>query len=109
MTGPFEALADQTRRCILDVLSGGERPVGDLVGLLSLSQPSVSRHLKALREADLVESRTDGQRRLYRVTPGPLRDVDDWLAPFRRGWSGPVNALERHLQIMGEVDADSGL
>ena len=111
MTGIFEALADESRRVILDLLADGERPVGDLVGLLSLSQPTVSKHLKALRDAGLVESRTEGQRRIYRVSAQPLREVDEWLGSFRQGWAasgdGRVSALERHLQIMG--DADGGL
>ena len=111
MTATFEALADESRRRILDLLADGERSVGDLVGLLSLSQPTVSKHLKALRDAGLVESRTEGQRRIYRVSPGPLREVDEWLGSFRQEWvgsgDGRVSALERHLQIMG--DADGGL
>jgi DNA-binding transcriptional ArsR family regulator len=111
VTAIFGALADESRRRILDLLADGERPVGDLVDLVGLSQPSVSRHLKALRAAGLVESRTQGQRRLYRVIPEPLRDVDDWLTPYRGQWAGPLNALERHMQIMGdaELDADGGL
>ena len=74
--------------------------MGELVAGLSLSQPAVSKHLKVLREVGLVESRTDGQRRIYRVRPEPLREVDDWLAPYRRQWTGQLNALERHLEIM---------
>ena len=74
--------------------------MGDLVGLLSLSQPAVSKHLKVLRDAGLVESRTDAQRRIYRVRPEPLREVDEWLAPYRRQWAAHLNALERHLEIM---------
>lgn len=111
MSAIFEAVADENRRRILDVLAEGERPVGDLVEHVALSQPSVSRHLKTLRAAGLVESRTEGQRRLYRLTPEPLRAVDDWLVRYRRQWAGPTNALERHLQIMGdaELDADGGL
>ncbi len=108
MKAIFEALADENRRRILDLLADGERPVGDLVDLVALSQPSVSRHLKALRGAGLVESRALGQRRLYRVVPEPLRAVDHWLAPYRRQWAGPLNALERHVQIMGEADGGLG-
>ncbi len=111
MTSTFEVLADESRRRILDLLANGERPVGDLVGLLSLSQPTVSKQLKVLRDARLVEFRTAGQRRFYRIRPEPLREVDAWLGPFRRGWAGSgdgsVSALERHLQIMG--GADGGL
>src|SRR5271156_4704531 len=96
----FEVLAEASRRRILDLLAEEERPVGELVTLLSLSQPAVSKHLKVLREAGLVESRTDAQRRIYRVNPEPLRAVDEWLAPFRRQGGGPPNARGRHLGIM---------
>jgi DNA-binding transcriptional ArsR family regulator len=105
----FEVLAEASRRRILDLLAEGERPVGELVDLTALSQPAVSKHLKILREAGLVRSRTDAQRRIYRVDPGPLRAVDEWLAPYRRRWgtavgveAGHRNALERHLDIMEE-------
>lgn len=104
MTITFEVLAEESRRRILDALVEGERPVGDLVDLLSLSQPAVSKHLKILREAGLVESRTDAQRRIYRVRPEPLREVDDWLVPYRRRWASHLNALERHLEIMDDAE-----
>jgi DNA-binding transcriptional ArsR family regulator len=107
MTATFEVLAEDSRRRILDLLVEGERPVGDLVGLLSLSQPAVSKHLKALREAGLVESRVDAQRRIYRVRPEPLREVDEWLAPYRRQWATHLNALERHLEIMEDTEGES--
>jgi DNA-binding transcriptional ArsR family regulator len=100
MTVVFEVLAEESRRRILDLLTEDERPVGELVDLLSLSQPAVSKHLKILRDAGLVQSRTDAQRRIYRVSAGPLREVDDWLIPYRRQWAGHLNALERHLEIM---------
>lgn len=106
MTATFGVLAEETRRRILDALVEQERPVGDLVALLSLSQPAVSKHLKVLREAGLVESRTDAQRRIYRVRPEPLREVDDWLAPYRRRWASHLNALERHLEIMDDTEED---
>ncbi len=93
-------LAEDSRRRILDLLTEEERAVGDLVVLLGLSQPAVSKHLRVLREAGLVESRTDAQRRIYRVSSEPLREVDDWLTPYRRQWAGHLNALERHLAIM---------
>jgi DNA-binding transcriptional ArsR family regulator len=96
----FEVLAEESRRRILDALVEEERPVGELVELLALSQPSVSKHLKILREAGLVEARTDAQRRIYRVRPEPLREIDEWLAPYRRQWAEHLNALERHLEIM---------
>ncbi len=106
MTSTFEVLAEESRRRILDLLRVGERPVGDLVGLLSLSQPAVSKHLKVLRDAGLVESRTDAQRRIYRARAEPLREVDEWLAPYRRQWASHLNALERHLEIMQDSDGE---
>ena len=106
MTTTFEVLAEDSRRRILDALVEGERPVGDLVRLLSLSQPAVSKHLKALRGAGLVEARVDAQRRIYRVSPEPLREVDEWLAPYRRQWAAHLNALERHLEIMDDADGE---
>ena len=106
MTSTFEVLAEESRRQILDLLREEERAVGDLVALLPLSQPAVSKHLKVLRHAGLVESRTDGQRRIYRVRPEPLRDVDRWLEPYRRKWAAHLNALERHLEIMEGSDEE---
>ncbi len=106
MTATFEVLAEETRRRILDLLAAEERPVGELVGLLSLSQPAVSKHLKVLRDAGLVESRTDAQRRIYRARAEPLREVDEWLAPYRRQWASHLNALERHLEIMQDSDGE---
>jgi DNA-binding transcriptional ArsR family regulator len=103
----FELLAEATRRRILDLLAQEERPVGDLVASLSLSQPAVSKHLKVLREAGLVRCRTAGQHRMYRVSPEPLREVDEWLAPYRRQWADHHNALERHFQIMGGSEEGS--
>jgi DNA-binding transcriptional ArsR family regulator len=106
VTATFEVLAEESRRRILDLLVEEERPVGDLVVLLSLSQPAVSKHLKVLRDAGLVEARTDAQRRIYRVRPEPLREVDEWLEPYRRGWAAHLNALERHLAIMEGTDEE---
>ncbi|HWF15385.1 MAG TPA: metalloregulator ArsR/SmtB family transcription factor [Acidimicrobiales bacterium] len=100
MVATFEVLAEESRRRILDALVDEERPVGELVEILALSQPSVSKHLKVLRDAGLVEARTDAQRRIYRVRPEPLREIDEWLAPYRRRWAAHLNALERHLEIM---------
>lgn len=97
MATTFEALAAPRRRDILDLLRDGERPVGDLVERLSLTQPAVSKHLKALREAGLVEVRQDAQRRWYRLRPEPLAEIDAWLAPYRRFWNAHLDALERHL------------
>jgi DNA-binding transcriptional ArsR family regulator len=95
---PFAALAEPSRREILDLLREGERPVGELVGRLGLSQPGVSKHLRVLREAGLVEVRPDGRRRLYGLRAAPLAELDAWLAPYRRHWSGRLDALERHLE-----------
>jgi DNA-binding transcriptional ArsR family regulator len=89
----FEVLAEPSRRRILDLLRLEERPVGDLVRLLDASQPSVSKHLKVLRDAGLVEVRVDAQRRLYRVRPEPLREVAAWLEPYRRLWESRLDDL----------------
>jgi DNA-binding transcriptional ArsR family regulator len=97
MTSTFDVLAEPTRRRILDLIRDEERPVNDLVARLDLSQPGVSKHLRVLREAGLVEVRSDAQRRLYRVRAGPLAEIDEWLAPYRRLWAGTLDALERHL------------
>jgi DNA-binding transcriptional ArsR family regulator len=104
VTTTFEVLAEPSRRSILDLLRGGELAVAALVDATSLSQPSVSKHLKVLREAGLVESRVDAQRRLYRLRADPLRDIDQWLTPYRQMWGSSLNALERHLEIMGGAD-----
>jgi DNA-binding transcriptional ArsR family regulator len=93
----FEVLAEPTRRRILDLLRDDERSVGDLVERLPLSQPGVSRHLKILRDAGLVNVRADAQRRLYAVNPKPLAEIDAWLAPYRRLWEDKLDALEAHL------------
>jgi DNA-binding transcriptional ArsR family regulator len=93
----FEVLAEPTRRRILDLLLDRERPVGDLVKRLKLSQPGVSKHLRVLRDAGLVSVRTEAQRRIYGVRPEPLADVAEWLEPYRRLWAGRLDALERHL------------
>jgi DNA-binding transcriptional ArsR family regulator len=97
-------LAEPRRREILDLLRSGERPVGDLVDALALSQPAVSKHLKVLREAGLVEVRHDAQRRWYRLRPAPLAEVDAWLEPYRDLWRGRLDALEAHLDQMDQTD-----
>ena len=97
MTSAFDVLAEPTRRRILDLLREDERPVGELVGALALSQPGVSKHLKVLRDAGLVEVRHDAQRRYYRVRAEALAEIDEWLTPYRRMWAGTLGALERHL------------
>jgi DNA-binding transcriptional ArsR family regulator len=94
----FEVLAEPHRRHILDLLREGERSVSELVRRLGLSQPGVSKHLRVLREAGLVEVRTDAQRRLYRIRPEPLAEIDAWLEPYRRLWSRSLDALGRHLE-----------
>lgn len=94
----FAALAEPTRRHILDLLRDGERPVGALVDQLGISQPLVSKHLRVLRDAGLVEVRVDAQRRMYRVRAEPLAEVDAWLAPYRRLWGRSLDRLERHLE-----------
>ena len=93
----IEALAEPHRRRILDLLREGERPVGALVQPLALSQPAVSKHLRVLKEAGLVEVRPDGQRRLYRIRPEPLADLDAWLAPYRALWADSLDRLGVHL------------
>jgi DNA-binding transcriptional ArsR family regulator len=98
----FEVLAEPNRRRILDLLRDGERPVGELVQALAVSQPAVSKHLGVLRDAGLVEARVDAQRRLYRVRAEPLRDIDDWIAPYRTMWTSSLDALERHLDDMDD-------
>ena len=103
MVTTFEVLAEPRRREILDLLRERERPVGDLVDRLTLTQPTVSKHLKVLREAGLVEVRTDAQRRWYRLAPGPLAEIDAWLAPYRRMWEKSLDALERRLD---EIEGD---
>ncbi|MGI5160065.1 ArsR/SmtB family transcription factor [Microbispora sp. CA-102843] len=97
MKTAFEVLAEPRRREILDLLRDGELLAGDLVGRLALTQPTVSKHLKVLREAGLVEVRKEAQRRWYRLRPEPLADIDAWLAPYRWLWSDRLDALERHL------------
>ena len=98
MIATFELLAEPHRRRILDLLRDGERPVGELVDRLSMSQPAVSKHLRVLRDSGLVDVRVDAQRRVYRLRPEPLREVDAWIEPYRRLWDQRLDRLERHLQ-----------
>ena len=107
MKSAFTTLADPNRRAILMLLAAGERTVGDLETALDLSQPSVSKHLRVLREAGLVEATVDAQRRVYRIRPAPLQEVEAWLLPFRRYWSTQVDALERHLDAQPTADTTS--
>lgn len=104
MIAPFELLAEPNRRRILDLLRDGERPVGELVDRLSMSQPSVSKHLRVLRDSGLVDVRVDAQRRVYRLRPEALREVDAWIEPYRRLWTDRLDRLERHLQRMDDTE-----
>jgi DNA-binding transcriptional ArsR family regulator len=93
----FEIIAEPNRRAILSLLVSSQQSVGEIERQLRMTQPTVSKHLRVLRDAGFVESTVDAQRRLYRLRPEPLQEVDAWLAPFRRFWSAHVDALERHL------------
>jgi DNA-binding transcriptional ArsR family regulator len=93
----LQALSEPRRVAILDALRDGEQPVGALVGRLGVSQPAVSKHLRVLKEAGLVEARVDAQRRLYRIRPEPLADLDEWLASYRQLWAAHLDRLEHHL------------
>jgi len=106
VTTTFEVLAERNRREILDLLRDGERPVGDLVGRLGLTQPAVSKHLKVLKDAGLVEVRRDAQRRCYRLRPEPLAELDAWLAPYRQMWERSFDALDRHLDTMNDQEGE---
>src|SRR6187397_327783 len=101
MESAFAILAEPNRRALLSLLAASEKSVGELERELGLSQPSVSKHLRVLRDAGFVEAEVDAQRRVYRLRPEPLKEVDAWLDPFRRFWSAHVDALERHLDRIG--------
>ena len=100
----FEIIAEPNRRAILSLLVTSEQSVGEIERQLRMPQPTVSKHLRVLREAGFVTSTVDAQRRLYRLKPEPLRELDAWLAPFRRFWSAHVDALERHLDRLGHME-----
>ena len=102
MESIFEIIAEPNRRAILSLLVSSQQSVGEIERQLRMSQPTVSKHLRVLREAGFVESTVDAQRRLYRLKPEPLQEVDAWLAQFRRFWSVHVDALERHLDRMNQ-------
>jgi DNA-binding transcriptional ArsR family regulator len=102
MESVFEIIAEPNRRAILSLLVSSQQSVGEIERQLRMPQPTVSKHLRVLREAGFVESRIDAQRRLYRLKPEPFREVDAWLERFRRFWSAHVDALERHLNRMEE-------
>lgn len=100
MGSVFEIIAEPNRRAILSLLVSSQQSVGDIERQLHMTQPTVSKHLRVLREAGIVECTVDAQRRLYRLRPEMLQEVDAWLAPFRRFWAAHVDALERHLDQM---------
>lgn len=108
MESSFAIIAEPNRRAILSLLASSEQSVGEIERQLSLSQTSVSKHLRVLREAGFVKARVDAQRRVYGIRPEPLRDIDEWLAPFRRFWTTHVDALERHLDRMAQRLDDEG-
>lgn len=103
MESAFAIIAEPNRRTILSLLASSERSVGEIERRLRLPQTSVSKHLRVLREAGFVEARVDAQRRVYRLRPESLREVDAWLAPFRRFWTAHVDRLERHLDRMEQA------
>ncbi|RIK36700.1 MAG: transcriptional regulator [Chloroflexi bacterium] len=100
----FAVLVEPNRRRILDLLRDGQRSVNEIVEALGLSQPAVSKHLRVLKEAGLVEVRPDAQRRLYALRPEALSELDEWLAPYRRLWEKHLDALERHLDTMPDAE-----
>jgi DNA-binding transcriptional ArsR family regulator len=102
MESVFEIVAEPNRRAILSLLVESERSVGEIERRLRMPQPMVSKHLRVLRDAGFVEATVDAQRRLYRLKPGPLQEIDEWLEQFRRFWSAHLDALERHLDRMDE-------
>ena len=103
MESVFEIIAEPNRRAILSLLVSSQQSVGEIERQLRMTQPAVSKHLRVLRDAGFVESTVDAQRRLYRLKPEPLQEVDAWLAPFRRFWSAHLDALERHLDRMDHM------
>ena len=100
MESVFEIIAEPNRRAILSLLGSSEQSVGEIERELNMTQPTVSKHLRVLREAGIVEATVDAQRRVYRLNPEPLQEVDEWLAQFRQLWSKHIDALERHLDRM---------
>ena len=105
MESVFDVIAEPNRRAILSLLASSEQSVGEIERRLQMPQPTVSKHLRVLREAGFVESTVDAQRRLYRLKPDALQELDAWLAPFRRFWAAHVDALERHLDRMDRTAA----
>ena len=107
-TDAFNAVAEPRRRQILDALAGGERPVNDLVGLLGLAQPQVSRHLKVLREVDLVDVRDEGRQRMYRLNGHALKPIHDWVRNYERTWSERFDAMDVVLEELKGKDQGDG-
>ena len=103
MESVFAIIAEPNRRAILSLLVSSEQSVGEIERRLRMAQPAVSKHLRVLRDAGFVESTIDAQRRVYRLKPEPLQEVDAWLAPFRRFWSAHLDALERHLDRIDQA------
>ena len=108
MESAFAIIAEPNRRAILSLLLSSQQSVGEIERRLRMPQPSVSKHLRVLRDAGFVESTVDAQRRLYRLKPEPLQEVAAWLAPFRRFWSAHVDALERHLDRIDQSTRTKG-
>jgi DNA-binding transcriptional ArsR family regulator len=108
MESVFEIIAEPNRRAILSLLASSQQSVGEIERELHMTQPTVSKHLRVLREAGFVEATVDAQRRLYRLLPEPLRELEAWLKPFRRFWSDHVDALERFLDHMEETETPKG-
>jgi DNA-binding transcriptional ArsR family regulator len=108
MESAFAIIAEPNRRTILGLLATSERSVGEIERRLRMPQTSVSKHLRVLREAGFVEARVEAQRRVYRLRPDPLMEIDAWLAPFRRLWTTHLDALERHLDRMEQASRSSG-
>ncbi|WP_351224644.1 metalloregulator ArsR/SmtB family transcription factor [Streptomyces sp. NPDC002133] len=104
----WAALVDPHRRAVLDLLRDRDRAVGELVEVLGQSQPNVSKHLKVLREAGLVRVTKQAQQRIYAIEPGPIAELDAWLAPYRRLWNERLDALDRYLDEVGQVDGGGG-
>jgi DNA-binding transcriptional ArsR family regulator len=103
MESSFAIIAEPNRRTILNLLASSERSVGEIERRLRMPQTSVSKHLRVLREAGFVEARVEAQRRVYRVRPEPLKEIDAWLVPFRQLWTAHIDKLERHLDRMAET------
>jgi DNA-binding transcriptional ArsR family regulator len=108
-TDAFNAVAEPRRRQILDVLASGELPVNDLVALLGVAQPQVSKHLKVLREVGLVEARDEGRQRMYRLNPQPLKPIHDWVSGYRQAWEARFQALDHLLdELKEQKETDDG-